>query len=79
MKTQHGKILEKGESTFRNGEGGAICGGVISKSTFDSDPWAYMMGWVMEDVQFEKYKKLKEAGKDKEAEKIFDKYAFSVI
>lgn len=79
MKSKHGKILEKGESTYRNGEGGAICGGVINQSLFDSDPWAYMMAWILPDKQFEKYKKLKEANKDKEAEKVFEKYAWSAI
>lgn len=78
MKQNHGKILEKGESTFRNG-GSGICGGVISQSLFDSDPWAYMMAWVMPDKQFEKYKILKEAGSDKEAEKVFNEYATSMI
>jgi hypothetical protein len=69
------KILEKGESTFRNG-GGSLCGGIISKSTFDSDPWAYMMAYYMEDKYFEKYK----AETDKlKRKKIFDKYARSAI
>lgn len=72
------KILEEGESTFRNG-GGAMCGGVISQSLFDSDPWAYMMAYSLPDLQFEKYKALKNAGKDKEATKLFEKYAISHI
>lgn len=71
MKTKHGKILENGESTYRNGAGG-FCGGVISQSLFLSEPMAYMMAWVMPDKYFEKYKALKEVNKDKEAEKVFE-------
>ena len=73
------KILEKGESTYRNGGGGSICGGIVSKTLFDSDPWAYMMAYYMADDKFEEYKKLKEARKDKEATKMFDEYARSAI
>ncbi len=58
---------------------GAICGGVISKSLFDSDPWAYMMQYYMEDKYFNKYKALKAFGKDKEARKLFEKHARSAI
>ncbi len=72
------KILKEGESTYRNGEG-SICGGVISKSLMDSDPWAYMMAYYIEDEQFEKYKVAKESGDNKTAKKIFDKYARSMI
>jgi hypothetical protein len=79
MKEEEPKILEEGESTFMNGTGGAMCGGVISKSLFDSDPWAYMMAWYMEDKWFEKYKALKNAGKDKKATKIFNRHARSAI
>ena len=74
-----GKILEAGESTFRNGSGGAMCGGIISKSLFDSDPWDYMMAYYMDDEWFVKYKILKEQGNDKAAKKLFDKYAHSAI
>ncbi len=57
-------------------QGGAICGGVISKSLFDSDPWAYLMAYYMEDKYFAKYV----AEKDKKKQKIiFDKYARSAI
>lgn len=75
----HGKILEKGESTFMNGGDGAICGGVINQSLFDSDPWAYMMAYILPDKQFDIYKKLKKAKKEKEAGMIFKKYAYSPI
>ena len=74
-----GKVLEEGESTFSNGGGGAMCGGVISKSLFDSDPWAYMMAWYMDDDKFAEYRKLKENGKDKEATKLFKQFAHSAI
>lgn len=73
-----GKVLKEGESTFRNGAGG-MCGGVISKSMFDSDPWAYMMAYYMDDERFEEYKKLKEAGKHKEATMLFEEHARSAI
>ena len=77
------KILEDGENTFRNGGGefgsGAICGGVVNKSLFDSDPLAYMMAWYMEDDKFAEYRVLKKTGKDKEATKMFNKYARSAI
>lgn len=75
------KILEEGESTYRNG-GGAMCGGVISQSMFDSDPMAYMMAYYMEDDKFELYKKYKNSqGKadQKSAQSLFKKYAKSAI
>lgn len=66
---------------------GAICGGVISKSLFHSNPGAYMMSYFMEDKIFARYKKSKKKGDkfgqdnkyDKEAKKLFDKYAYSAI
>lgn len=80
------KILKEGESTYRNGGeapwGGSMCGGVVSKSMFDSDPWAYMMAYYMEDDKFEVYKKLKAStGKadQKSATEWFKKYAKSAI
>lgn len=72
------KILEEGESTFRNG-GGGMCGGIISKSMFDSDPMAYMMAFYMEDDKFEVYKVLKKSADQKSAKDYFDKYAKSAI
>ena len=74
-----GKILEEGESTFGNGGEGAMCGGVISETLMFSDPWAYMMAYYLPDEQFALYKKAKEARNNKEASKIFDKYARSMI
>ena len=56
-----------------------MCGGVISKSLFDSNPMAYMMAYYMEDEKFEEYVALKKAGKDKEATKLFEKYGRSAI
>ena len=58
---------------------GSICGGVIAQSLFDSDPMAYMMAWTLPDEHFKKYKKYKENGQDKEATRIFEKYAYSAI
>lgn len=55
---------------------GAICGGVVSQSKFDSDPWVYMMAYYMADDKFKKYV----AEKDPKKKRImFDKYARSVI
>ena len=62
--------------------GGAICGGVISKSLFDSEPMAYLMSYVMDDDKFEIYKKLnssKGTSDQKEAKRWFKKYAVSMI
>jgi len=74
------KILEEGESTFGNG-GGAMCGGIISKSMFDSDPWAYMMVYYMDDDRFEEYKTIcaDKTLPEKERRRFFDKYARSAI
>ena len=56
--------------------GGSICGGVISESKFQSNPWAYMMNYVMPDKWYKKYV----ATKDKKArERLFNKYARSII
>jgi hypothetical protein len=76
------KILEKGESTFRNG-GGSLCGGVMSKTEFfKGDIWGNMMAYYMEDDKFEIYKKLKSSkgiADQKSAKEWFDKYAMSFI
>ncbi|HEX8196335.1 MAG TPA: hypothetical protein VF571_09120 [Pyrinomonadaceae bacterium] len=55
---------------------GVMCGGVVSQSTFNSNPWAYMMCFVMPDKEFEKYNAEKDEKKRKE---LFKKYARSVI
>lgn len=57
-------------------EGGSICGGVVSKTLFDSDPWAYMMAYYMDDDKFEEYKNEKDK---KKRQKLFEKYARSAI
>ena len=63
---------------------GAICGGLISQSYHEKNVkkygvWVDMMAYIMPDKQFNKYETLKKAGKDKEAEKVFDRYARSQI
>ena len=75
------KVLKESESTYRNG-GGSICGGVVSKSMFDSDPWAYMVAYYMDDDKFEIYKKLVNSegvADQKSAKEWFKKYARSAI
>lgn len=69
------KTLEKGESTYRNGVDN-MCGGVISKSTFDSNPMAYMMAYYMDDEDFEEYKKITD---EKKRYSFFKEYARSAI
>ena len=59
--------------------GDAICGGVVSESTFFSDPELYMMAYYMKEDKFVEYKKLKEEKKNEEATKLFDKYDISAI
>lgn len=36
-------------------QSGAICGGVISESKYQSDPWAYMMATILPDDKYKKY------------------------
>lgn len=75
------KILKDGESTYRNGAG-SMCGGVVSESTFYSDPMLYMMAHYMEDDKFEIYKRLKSSTDKKDQQKAtkwFKKYAISAI
>ena len=69
------KILEKGESAYRNG-GGSVCGGVVSRSMFESNPWAYMMAYYMIDEKFAEYKEIKG---EKERLVFFEKHARSAI
>ena len=64
--------------------GGVICGGVISETIHRKNIkrygiWADMMAFIMPDEKYEKYIDLKKKGKDKEATKIFDKFAMSQI
>lgn len=54
----------------------AICGGVVNQTTYDSDPWAYMMCWIMPDKEYswwveEKDEKLKAI--------LFKTFAYSAI
>lgn len=63
---------------------GSLCGGVISQSEHDRNfekygPWADTMSYIMPDKHFKRYEALKKAGKDKEATKLFEKYAISQI
>lgn len=63
--------------------GGAICGGVISismlKKAMKQDAWASAMAFVLPDKQYNKFIEYKKQGKEKEAKKIFDRYAISQI
>jgi hypothetical protein len=54
----------------------AICGGVISQSKFNSDPWAYMMCWIMDDDKFKEYQLIEDK---KEKHKFFEENAISMI
>lgn len=69
--------IEKDDSS------GAICGGVVKESEYERatevDVWAYAMSYIMPDKQFKLYATLKNQGKDKEAKKLFDEHAWSVI
>ena len=67
------------EKEIKEKSGGAICGGVISESKFKSNPWAFMMAYTMPDIKFNQYVVYKKLGKEKEAQKLFDKYAYSHI
>jgi hypothetical protein len=63
-----------------NTSGGAICGGVISdsqhrKNVEEYGVWADTMSWVMPDDKYEQYVALKQAGKNKQATKLFDRHA----
>lgn len=63
---------------------GAICGGVVSEIQQKKDEakygvWANAMSYVMPDKEFAEYKKLKDAGDDREAAKLFDKHARSQV
>lgn len=76
--------VHKGHPDTATDFSGAICGGVISESKQKADckkygVWANAMSYVMPDKEFKKYKALKEAHKDKEAKKLFDEHAWSMI
>jgi hypothetical protein len=63
---------------------GAICGGVMSNSQMKRGMKKYgayfgMMSFVMADKHYKKFIALKKQNKDKEATKIFDRYAISQI
>ncbi len=62
---------------------GSICGGVISlsqhKKNMRKNIWADMMAFIMPDKQYTRFIKLKQQGKEKEAQKVFDRYAISQI
>lgn len=63
---------------------GAICGGVMSESMMKKGMRKYgayygMMTFVMRDTQYKRWVKYKKAGKEKEAKKVFDRYAISSI
>ena len=63
---------------------GGICGGVMSESQMKKgmkEFGAYygMMSFVLKDKHYKKYVAYKKEGNDKEARKIFDKYAISMI
>ena len=62
---------------------GAICGGVVSMSqhlkNMKKNIWADTMAFIMADKYYKKFIALKKQGKDKEARKIFDRYAVSQI
>ena len=64
--------------------GGAICGGVISqtmdrKLTKKHGVWATAMAYILPDKQYAKYVSFKKKGKEKEASKIFERFAYSQI
>ena len=63
--------------------GSAICGGILSESQLKrgmkKDVYFGMMAMVMPDKQYKQYYALKKQGKDKEASKLFKKYAVSQI
>lgn len=70
------KTLKEGESTYGNGDSSSMCGGVVSRSTFDSNPLTYMMAYYMDDDKFKEYKNEKDRKKQKI---LFEKYTHSAI
>ena len=64
--------------------GGSISGGIISQSmngkmTKKYGVYATMMCYILPDEQYKKYISFKKSGKDKEANKIFEHFARSII
>ena len=65
-------------------KGGAICGGVMSETMMSrgmEKHGAYfgMMSYIMPDKQYKKYIAFVKLNKDKEARKLWDKFAYSQI
>ena len=63
---------------------GSLCGGVISNSMSIKrmkhyGVWADMMVYILPDDKIEKYIAYKKLGKEKQATKIFERYAYSPI
>ncbi len=63
---------------------GAICGGVMSESQMmkgmrKHGAYFGMMSFVMPDKYYKKFIALKKHNEDKDAQKIFDRYAISQI
>ena len=58
--------------------GSSLCGGVISQS-MEREGWFGMVAFVLPDRHYGKYIHYKICGKNKEAEKIFDKYAYDPL
>lgn len=58
---------------------GAMCGGVVNQTLFESDPMAYMMAYILPDDKFSAYMLAKKTGNDKLAKQIFDNHAWSAI
>ncbi|KKR45485.1 MAG: hypothetical protein UT82_C0028G0017 [Parcubacteria group bacterium GW2011_GWB1_40_14] len=63
---------------------GGICGGVISQSmdrkmTKKHGVWATAMWYILPDKQYKNYISLKKSGRNKEANKIFERFSYSII
>ena len=64
---------------------GSICGGVISESQYQEAVkskdgiYGIMMSCILPDEQYKKYLAFKKAGKNGLANRIFKKYAMSLI
>ena len=61
----------------------SICGGVISfsmhRKNMKKNIWADTMAFIMPDKQYDKFIAFKKQNKEKEAKKLFDRYAISQI